>query len=445
MEKKTVDISLDILIRECSIDKNRLEDHYLYFLTVNRENIHEIFKYKKFNNDFISKLSCYCDDDYIIGRIRPSYDLFLNDLLSLLNISEEENIKDDDALTNIMLSKIEKLKTIETESDLKKSFPLLYKDLMTGRRYFNDIQKLRTEEGKKTDEYVSGEHYYYSCGMKKSLKNFIQTQSKMYERYVLDRNKYKEKIETTTSFNNYLRQNFDINKIAIYVMHEYLSVCERTNNRNEIKYYLKKIDKYLNNNNYRKDAQIKINNEVIDIDNIMTRHNNLKRQLKEDSSVVEWVIIPGGRDYKRVSSNIKKQNITLLNYEELNRIKKIGEERNNFYESTNYTLKVIGLRRYRGYVAYIYPNGEILIDVEYHKDRPSLIGKNAIYNLKVYDFEMLSKLDKKSLSKNEKVTRIRHIKNWQDKCRKIIERPSSEKDLEEVKTLVKKLKEKRTD
>ena len=177
----------------------------------------------------------------------------------------------------------------------------------------------------------------------------------------------------------------------------------------------------------------------------MTRHNNLKRQLKEDSSVVEWVIIPGGRDYKRVSSNIKKQNITLLNYEELNRIKKIGEERNNFYESTNYTLKVIGLRRYRGYVAYIYPNGEILIDVEYHKDRPSLIGKNAIYNLKVYDFEMLSKLDKKSLSKNEKVTRIRHIKNWQDKCRKIIERPSSEKDLEEVKTLVKKLKEKRTD
>ena len=58
---------------------------------------------------------------------------------------------------------------------------------------------------------------------------------------------------------------------------------------------------------------------------------------------------------------------------------------------------------------------------------------------------MLSKLDKKSLSKNEKVTRIRHIKNWQDKCRKIIERPSSEKDLEEVKTLVKKLKEKRTD
>ena len=99
MEKKTVSISLGTVIRECSKEPNLSLDHSTYFSLKNRENVHEVFKYKKFNDDFASQLDCFNDGTNLIGMIRPSYGEFINKVTRLLNLRLRGKVADDDELT----------------------------------------------------------------------------------------------------------------------------------------------------------------------------------------------------------------------------------------------------------------------------------------------------------------------------------------------------------
>ena len=440
MEGKTVDISLNTLIRECLIDRNLTNDIYYLFMLKNRENIHEVFKYKKFNDDFTDRLSCYKKDDQLIGIIRPCYDEFLEKLVRILNININRKIVDDEKLTKKMLDRLEVLKTITNESQLMFEFPLLYTDLVKGRQYYRDLQKIRKQEKYNEDEYASGEHYYYSCALKKSLPNFIKSQSLQYERYITKRNELKN-LQETKSYNGIIRKYFDLDKMYFYIIHEYLRHCEAIRDRNEINNYLKLVGQYLFSSK-RKDFCITTDEGIkVDYDNILARYNNLRRIVSNDSSFVDWILIPEGKKYKSVSKEENPQ-YTLMNIEEINRLKSLGEVKRNFYESSPYLAKAIGLRRYHGYIAYIYANGEVILDREYIEHHPSTASGDAIYVIKAIDFEKLSKLDKQVLMNNPNVGRMIHSKTWIDRVQKIIDREGSSEEVEEAKSLVKRLKEK---
>lgn len=114
---KTVDISLQTLLRECLIKKELERDFYYSFRLANRKNINEIFKYKKFNEDFTDRLACYNTGENIVGIIRPSYSEFLEKLQIYLNV--KPTTKDDDNLTKKLLERVEVLKNIKTEKELK--------------------------------------------------------------------------------------------------------------------------------------------------------------------------------------------------------------------------------------------------------------------------------------------------------------------------------------
>ncbi len=73
MEKK-VKLHLETLLRECAVNKDLRLDHFYYFSLANRSLIHDIFKYKKFNDDFTAFLTCYNDENHNISNITPSYD-----------------------------------------------------------------------------------------------------------------------------------------------------------------------------------------------------------------------------------------------------------------------------------------------------------------------------------------------------------------------------------
>ena len=119
-----------------------------------------------------------------------------------------------------------------------------------------------------------------------------------------------------------------------------------------------------------------------------------------------------------------------MNYEEIERLIKIGEEKQAFYEQSNYYAKAVGLRRYCGYVAYIYENGEVILDKEYKETSPRTASGNAIYNMRINEFRTLSRLDKKVLKKHPNVKRICHIAGWQDRVKEIIERKASPEEIE---------------
>lgn len=420
----SISLSLNNIINECSNDNNLKYDHYMYFSIKNRENIHDVFKYKRFKDDFIDKISCVNEDDYVIGSFKPSYDYFLERLLKILNINIF-NYQDNEDLTKIMLKKIDILLSIKDEKELKNKFPELYKDLIAGRQYFHSLEVYKRQADYSKDQFVDGEHYYYSCGLQKSLKRFIPIQAKMYKRYIEDRHKLKEKMNNT-SFNAYIRKHFDINKLSLYVIYESLIQAENRS-RQEIEKVIKKTEKYFDSDEYNKEITINIDNQIVDSKLIIEKYHELKKLLAEKSKIVEWEIIPEGslpKKYKKTGNS----RITLMNIDEINHLREKGEEKQKFYETTNYYAKAIGLKKYKGYVAYIYENGEVILDTVYNDEYPKTAIGNAIYNLKICDFRSLSRLDKKELKNHPNVKCLYHSGNWIERINNITQRQATEEE-----------------
>ena len=264
----------------------------------------------------------------------------------------------------------------------------------------------------------------------------------MYKRYILDRNQLKDKYNQT-SFNSYIKRNFDMNKLGMFLAHEYLCKCEVSNDRSEIVYYLEKIDKYLKNNKLNKNVKIYTDSGVeINIREIYKRINEIKKRINDDS-MINWILIPKDRSYKTVKKDRKTSvKVTIMNYEKIEKLHKLGTEKNNYYESTNYKAKVIGLGKYKGYIGYIYENGEVVLDTEYNEEKPYTAAGNAIYIMYANNFEELSRKSKAELQNDSRVKRLCHTKNWQDKLDKITKREATENDKYNSSLLIKRLKRK---
>ena len=446
MEREIANLSLHTLIRECSKDPQEARKHYSYFEMVNRSRIHEVFAYKKFNDDFIDNLTVYNNGEYLIGRIRPCYDEFIAKLMIILNIKPLDKVADDDSLTRILLERVEVLKGITSEIELKHEFPYLYKDLQDGRRYIRNIEAQRDFDDNKEreEELADKEHYYYSCGLRRSLTNFVRTQSEVYKRFIERRHELKEK-QASTSYNGYIVNNFDMNKVYMYTMHEDLRICEKSNDEELIKFYLRLIDKYLESDKDKNCYIITDENIRVDISSILIRVENLKKRIRDNSNVVEWILVPEGKDYKRVRRAERKheEKPFIFNYEEVQRLKNIGAKKKTFYEATPYIAKAVGLRRYRGYVAYIYANGKVILDREYNEDNPKTAVENAAYIIEAKDFEELSREEKPALIRNPKATRKYHTDTFEQRIKSIISKEGTEEQQEEAKKLVHRLKTRR--
>lgn len=446
MERAIANLSLNTLIRECSKNPQEARNHYGYFVAINRERIHDVFSYKKFNDDFIDNVTCYNDGKYQIGVIRPCYEEFLYKLIILLNLKVKTPIVDNEELTRKLYERINVLKNVSSEAELRIEFPFLYKDLQDGRRFIRGIKAQREfdEENQFAVELAEKEHYYYSCGMRQSLENFIKIQAEVYSRFISKRKELKAKQEKT-SYNGYIVKNFDMNKVYMYTVHEYLKICENSNNKELIKFYIGLIEKYLKSDK-NKDVSITTDENIrVDISSILIRLENLKKRISDNSNLVEWILIPEGKDYRRVKKNEKpcEDKTFIFNYEEIQRIRQLGEKKKTFYEGTPYIAKAVGLRKYRGYIAYIYANGKVILDREYNDDNPKSAVDNAAYIIEAKDFEELSREEKPALIRNPKVSRKYHTDTFEERIKTIIGREGTEEQQEDSKQLVQRLKNRR--
>ena len=446
MERAIANLSLNTLIRECSKNPQEARNLYGFFDSINRERIHEAFSYKKFNDDFIDNVTCYNDGKYQIGVIRPCYEEFLCKLVILLNVKVTKPLIDNDDLTKKLYERLEVLKSITSEIELRKEFPFLYKDLQDGRRFIKGVEAQREfdDEKKFEEELAEKEHYYYSCGMRRSLSNFVKTQAEVYRRFIDKRHELKQKQENT-SYNGYIVKHFDMNRVYMYTMHEYLKICEKSNDKELIKFYIDLIERYLRSDKDKRVSIITDENIRVDISSIIIRLENIKKRVSDNSNLVEWVLIPEGRDYKRVKKNEKpsEDKMLIFNYEEIQRLRQLGEKKKTFYEGTPYIAKAVGLRKYRGYIAYIYANGKVILDREYNDDNPKSAVDNAAYIIDAKDFEELSREEKPELIKNPKASRKYHTDTFEARIKTISNKPGTEEQQEEAKKLVHRLKTRR--
>lgn len=164
---------------------------------------------------------------------------------------------------------------------------------------------------------------------------------------------------------------------------------------------------------------------------------------------INWRIVPKGHDGTKTNiAVIECLNRTFrhLTPEEkeqaIREAYALYERKINFFESTNYVEKIYGLGEFNGYMAYFYPNGEVLMEKFFDDYAESLPAKHeAIYNLKVVDFEALSRLSKPKLMRDSRCKRIIHAGKWEDKARRIVETEATEESKAEVQKVLTKIKE----
>ena len=439
-------ISLNTLLRECK--KEDISDEVIKqeLSAANGTNIHQIFGYRFYEDDLVDTLDVYHDGNYIIGYIIPSYQELLKKVwLFLLKEKVPKHIEDNEELTKRLTERLNLLKNLSLPIELcteENAFYYIDDYYSKGIKYHNKIMELKRRNQKNSKEFKAIKHFYYSKAFYPNYEDYIkQVQSLFFERLITKRKEYKELIETKT-FNSIINKYFDLNKVAMYIVHTYLVKCEESTNHEIIAKYYKLIEKYKDSNSYNKEVSLTTDEGIqLNWENLQRRINYIEQKLQDYEVEVNWEIVPSSK--KKVLKQQGQPRSLVLTKEQakkLAELQQIGNDKKEFYESTPYMLKARGLKKYRGYVAYIYENGRVLLDREYDEKAPSSAKGNAIFAIKAIDFGALSRLDKTTLRKNPKVQPIDHRSYWKDRVNELIYTEGKEEDKEASITLVKKLR-----
>ena len=404
-------------INEIINSKNKLVEEYIKEVKNNSNNLSDtskIINEKKIS--FILQLNSSSSLQILKNKFKLLYER------QLLEEFPEIYKKFQDSKNHIKYLKDEK-KILNGELEDNKNNALIYKQIDL------EIDNLNN----KRDTYRK---YIRRCGITSNYSKYIDKQITLYESFISNRSL----LIKDTSFDNLVDLYLDKDKVYLYLMNEYLKRIASCDERNEIKNYINLVERYLclvKN----KDTSILVDNEVINLENINEKLKIIKWKFAHDVIILDWSLAHDGHGSKSIKSvNRKIVRRIALSSEEIERLKSIGEERNDFYDNTNYSAKANGLDKNLGYTAYIYPNGKVILDKEYDEKRTSTAIGNAIYVLTAINFEALSKLDKANLRKHPDVQRIVHSANWQERVQRIIDIEPTEESLEDTKKLIKRLK-----
>ncbi|MBR5370295.1 MAG: hypothetical protein IK137_03210 [Bacilli bacterium] len=460
----TVNISIDKLIDVCSNGRKTKEQLLKDFNIINDKNVHEVFRWRKFNDGFIDKITCYTDDERFIGDMCPSYREFLEKIFTALNVNPKLRYllgKDDQELENVLKARIDMILNLADEAMLSREFPVLYRDLQDGRIARHDIDKRKEElenntvitpieRQKQKEKLIKEGKHLHRCALSPAFvsqdKNhsFIHLQKELYTRFVERRKQYKKLIEKN-NYNKYIAKNFDIDKIALYVVYGYLNIIDNIDDREKQLKYYNLVELYLNNPAVKKDVGIFVDGIDITYDLIYNRAQGIAKKLNRVDIKVEWELLPVGTGYKMsLDKDTTKRTIKTTD-EELKALKKrernleVGREQTKFFMNTNYIAKAIGLKKFKGYFAYIYPNGIVILEKDFREKYPST-AEGAIYIMYARDFELLSGIGKTDLIYNPLlIAHNYHNGDWISKIKEHINKEGTEEEKEEVKKLIKRM------
>lgn len=416
-----------------------------YYNLANRVLIHEVFRYQKYHDDFATNIRYVYDGKSFIGTFKPSYDEFLRTVIKTLNLKSDRGFLDDEELTSKLLERVDILSGIQDRKELRGEFPEINNLLTEAQEIWEELEKKKNNPVYK-ENYDEERDYFFSCGLRaqgrrKGFDGIVPVQAEIYKRFTTKREQYK-KLTEEYSYDKFIQDNYDINKLAMYMAHKYLSICEQSpDSYKTIRRYTSLLDKYFVESRYDKDTSIKVNGVYITYDNIKKRYNEQISIMKKliETGKVPWVIVPEGELEKYVKRGLDPQRSYIMTDEELERIKKARQDKIDFYGKNEPLLKVYGEEDFRGYIAYIYKNGEVLLD--------TISLDNAIYHIPARYFEMASGLDKQKLMKHPAAKRLYHAGNWQSRAQKIIDQEGTEEEQLQAQNLVDRIieeNEKRT-
>lgn len=472
-----LEISVTTLINECASNKDQLANELKLLRELYRDNIIKIAGYTKANEFFFDSLRILTSVQNAESKLHISPIPFITKLKSILGVSNPSVDFNDKNLLSELLSRVEFLKNISTPEDLKKHFPSIYADYELSKKAHSQIKQYEMNNPLPRTNLVQDKinrqySLYHSFALDINFDSFIQKQSKMYRnlvvrRQLIERNTNRNPISLT------MFEGLDKEKFELYLADKYLTTAilsEDENTKQECIYYVAtyiretKVSQTTIKNDEGKQISFK---QLVRRYKRFLQNNTLIRPLDEPRenfkdyhishvqnhvkkyyfTNVNWQIVPPGKEEdldKAVIASLNRKYNYLSPKEREEKILEryaVYERKYKFYENSGYAYKIYGRDTFAGYIAYIYPNGEILMD-KFFDDQANCIPTvgEAIYNIQVPYFERLSKLPKTTLIKEVGCTRIIHSGNWEEKGQAIIDRPSSAETEAQVKQLIKSLK-----
>ena len=457
-------INLNDLI-ESSNDKNKTYEF------INNENLYNIsyvesLLSKNYYSNFPYKtcISIYFDKDKKENYLVMEPFAILLEMFRLLGLDEYMNDLDTDPMDpeilGKILDKIGKLKNIRVERKLEVKFPELYKLFLEKKNQAILIRdKSKRESIKKAIQKEFGVNYdnelknNIECALKISkIENFCEFYANLFDEIILNYPLIKDKY-LSRRINLFENCDFDKDKTEFLIAYNYLTACSKCDTLDEKQKYLYYINEYIkehkddlysdiiytfNGQNYSfKDLYTRYIKELTD--NPELKILDIPREEFKDFSYDEvekymdlelkdsranWVFLEDGLDSVRIDRAI---NNTINSCTSTSKKKKTAEELRNLFlkkkelfEGLNKYSTVLGRNTFEGYVAYIFPNGKVILERFFKKKRNGeevIAYDEAIYVMNIEDFDRLSRLPKQVLINNKLCNRYYHSGDWTSKIR----------------------------
>ncbi len=439
------DIKMMDIYKYCVDDPETMLDNFRRLRKSYRSKINYLLDYNKLGDDFFKSLKVYGDSTHFIGLFRLNKDEFIKKLQYYLNTGTTITDYDDKVLNKLLEERVSRLEQIRNIKELREEFPEIAKDFDEGIKMDQKIRMIdslddTTEENRNINGELSNlRRYYYNCGLRYSFPYFINEQTKLYKNFV----KYKDKVANYCEHSSLSYQMFDgINeeKLELLLCHNYLLKMENSNDIEEIFLLTKMCEEYFIKTVHTDKVIAMEDGKVISYKNLVRRYKNILRKYNiESKCFVNWEILPEGEDLDRVHQVREPRRYKELSEEEIRKLREANRRKINFFNDNYYLGRALGDSYFRGYVAFFYPNGEVLMDTLV--DESNLKGAigDAMYNISIYDFIELSKLDKKTLRSTGRASKIVHRGNWEERAKAIISKPADEKSISDTKKLIKSL------
>ncbi len=425
----------------------------------NYENaITSICGYNKSGHEFFNNLRLITDYKNSNTNIYVSPVCFLKRLKTILGVTNESLDLDDPWLISELNNRLFILNSINDIDDLKDKFPIIFDDYKNSLLFMDMIHN---EEKINPDKADLMRANYQKYGLDTRFKVFLSNQKMMYTNFVQHAKEVFE-YANNNEIKLYKFEGLDKDKFELYVANKYLEYAKNSNDDKDKQssiYYLTTYlnescghvinmpfkDKNLSNVSLLKDFRkflkenprlkpINESREVYDSYHIKHVKNHINKYL---NSLNNWNMLrmtPSEILQKQQARLELLADYTMKNpdYENRDEKHKLIEKyiamlirKLDFYENSNYELRLFGTGPFDSHVAYFYPNGMVAVDKLYDES----LDINPTYNEAIYvmnsdTFLKMMSMDKPRLRENDNVKRIIHSGSWEDKVKAEIENPT---------------------
>ena len=481
----------DILNKGVPIELPNVIDTDIYMLldyAIDRE------KVEKEINDFSTRMFNYMDtllthkshrklpfrSNFIIvyQNRTKSNELVFDSKYILWDMVRFLNIRNKEASEELVRKKISQLSSISADGKLERKFPKLYEIYLEELEFSKEIQGyLRKHNGniqslknsvvnhnEKSDIYIEDTlkitNVKSFCKIYSSILLDILDHFQDYDRYFL-----------THPFDVYRNNSFIGDTLEADIALRYIDEINNCDNLEDKQKYLYFLTSYFTENRHwiHSDIGFKIHDKVVMFDDlynsyidILVENPGLKvinydrnefdtftpeeveeyMKLEINDAEANWEFLEDGLEEERAARAIYNG---IKNIKDPNRKEKTKEELRNLYmekkelfdQTFNYRT-VEGKNTFDGYLAFIYPNGKVILErfFEKRKDNSEVIATDqAIYVMNIDEFYSLTNLSKSTIIRDKLCKRYIHKGNWQDKVLKEISQVGYYPD-EEYKQLV---------